>query len=77
MRPASDLAPRQRSRPPPATAPAAAWTGLPPLPVLDPAQQRGHLDDFVAAYNFGRRLKTLKGLTPYEYVCKIWTTEPK
>ena len=22
-----------------------------------------HLDDFVAAYNFGRRLKTLSGLT--------------
>jgi cation:H+ antiporter len=28
------------------------------------------------AYNFGRRLKTLKGLTPNEYSCKIWTTEP-
>ena len=24
-----------------------------------------------------KRLKTLKGLTPYEYVCKIWTTEPQ
>ena len=23
-----------------------------------------------------RRLKTLNGLTPYEYICKIWTTEP-
>ena len=30
-----------------------------------------HLDDFVAAYNFGRRLKTLSGLTPFEFVCKI------
>jgi len=29
------------------------------------------------AYNFARRLKTLKGLTPYEYVCKIWTEEPE
>jgi hypothetical protein len=29
------------------------------------------------AYNFARRLKTLKGLTPYEYVCKIWTNEPE
>ncbi|ESX29528.1 hypothetical protein X765_15230, partial [Mesorhizobium sp. LSHC440B00] len=28
------------------------------------------------AYNFGRRLKTLKGLTPFEYICKIWTKEP-
>ena len=29
------------------------------------------------AYNFARRLKTLKGLTPYEYVCKIWTKKPE
>jgi transposase InsO family protein len=36
-----------------------------------------HLDDFVAAYNFGRRLKTLTGLTPYEFVCKRWTIEPE
>ena len=36
-----------------------------------------HLTDFISAYNYGRRLKTLKGLTPYEYVCKVWTTEPK
>jgi transposase InsO family protein len=36
-----------------------------------------HLLDFVAAYNFARRLKTLKGLTPYEYICKIWTAEPQ
>ncbi|MBF0856163.1 IS481 family transposase, partial [Gluconobacter oxydans] len=21
--------------------------------------------------------KTLSGLTPYEYVCKIWTSEPE
>ncbi|MGH6843640.1 MAG: hypothetical protein ACRECU_02740, partial [Methylocella sp.] len=26
--------------------------------------------------NFAKRLKTLKGLTPYEYICKIWTKEP-
>ena len=32
-----------------------------------------HLDDFVNAYNFARRLKTLKGLTPYEFICKAWT----
>jgi hypothetical protein len=41
------------------------------------AQLRQHLGDFISAYNFGRRLKTLKGLTPYEYICKIWTVEPK
>jgi|GEM_PF-2445516 len=27
--------------------------------------------------NFARRLKTLTGLTPYEYICKISTTEPQ
>ena len=32
---------------------------------------------FMMAYNFARRLKTLKGLTPYEYICKIWTKEPE
>ncbi len=24
-----------------------------------------------------KRLKTLKGLTPYEYVYKVWTLEPE
>ena len=32
-------------------------------------QLRQHLTDFVAAYNFARRLKTLRGMTPYEFVC--------
>ena len=40
-------------------------------------QLRQHLADFVAAYNFSRRLKTLKGLTPYEFICKQWTSEPE
>jgi hypothetical protein len=31
-------------------------------------QLRTHLADCVAAYNFARRLKTLKGLTPYECI---------
>jgi hypothetical protein len=39
-------------------------------------QLKTHLADFMAAYNFARRLKTLGGLTPYEYICKIWTSEP-
>jgi transposase InsO family protein len=39
-------------------------------------QLRQHLADFVAAYNFARRLKTLRGLTPYEAICKAWTAEP-
>ena len=37
---------------------------------------RTHLADFVTAYNFARRLKTLKGLTPCEFICKLWTKEP-
>ena len=40
-------------------------------------QLRPHLADFVAAYNFARRLKTLRGLTPYEFICKGWTQEPE
>ncbi len=43
----------------------------------DHDQLRRHLADFVDAYNFGRRLKTLKGLTPYEFICKCWTSEPE
>ncbi len=42
----------------------------------DHAQLERHLGDFIAAYNFGRRLKTLKGLTPYEFICKQWVSEP-
>ena len=26
--------------------------------------------------NFGRRLKTLKGLAPHKAICKVWTKEP-
>lgn len=40
-------------------------------------QLRRHLGDFISAYNFARRLKTLSGLNPYEYICKIWTNEPQ
>ena len=36
-----------------------------------------HLHDFINAYNFGRRLKTLRGLTPYEYICKCSSDEPQ
>lgn len=38
---------------------------------------KAHMQAFLMAYNFARRLKTLKGLTPYEYICKIWTKEPE
>ena len=35
------------------------------------------LYDFVSAYNFAKRLKTLKGLTSHEYIIKIWKNEPE
>ena len=38
-------------------------------------QLRAHLTDFVQASNFAKRLKTLKGLTPYEFICRAWTIE--
>jgi transposase InsO family protein len=41
------------------------------------AQLTAHLHDFINAYNYGRRLKTLRGLTPYEFICKAWTNEPQ
>jgi hypothetical protein len=42
----------------------------------DSHEQLGaHLTDFVSAYNFGRRLKTLRGLTPYEAICKAWSAQ--
>ena len=39
-------------------------------------QLRQHLQIFIDAYNHGRRLKTLRGLTPYEYVARVWTEDP-
>ena len=35
------------------------------------------LQTFLMAYNFAKRLKSLKGLTSYEFICKCWTEEPK
>ena len=40
-------------------------------------QLRGHLADFLDAYDFARRLKTSSGLAPYEYVRKIRTSDPE
>jgi transposase InsO family protein len=39
-------------------------------------QLRDHLATFLAAYNFAKRLKMLRGLTPHEYICKCWTENP-
>lgn len=40
-------------------------------------QLKQHLYNFVNAYNFAKRLKTLKGLTPYEFIIKTWQNKPK
>ena len=40
-------------------------------------QLKAHLQLFLDAYNHAKRLKTLKGLTPYEFISKIWTEEPE
>ena len=42
-----------------------------------PLQLRSHLADFVSACNFAKLLKTLKGLTPYEHIRRVWTKEPE
>ena len=48
---------------------------------------REHLELFLCAYNFAKRLKSLKGLTPYGHtpcehipyghICKTWAEQPK
>jgi transposase InsO family protein len=35
------------------------------------------LHAFLMAYNFAKRLKTLKGLTSYDYICHCWHKEPE
>lgn len=40
-------------------------------------QLQEHLAAFLDAYNFARRLKALRGLTPYEAICKAWSAEPQ
>lgn len=37
---------------------------------------REHFLAFFETYNFDRRLKTLRGLTPFEYVCRCWEEQP-
>jgi hypothetical protein len=40
------------------------------------SQLKGYLNNFLRAYDFARRLKTLKGLTPYEYLYTLRTQTP-
>jgi len=41
------------------------------------AQLREHLSAFLNAYNFAKRLKTLAGLTSYQFICSCWQKEPE
>ena len=43
----------------------------------DHAQLREHLAAFLNAYNFAKRLKTLAGLTSYQFICSCWQKEPE
>ena len=36
-----------------------------------------HLQDFIMAYNYAKRLKALRGLTPYQYIISIFTQKPE
>ena len=39
-------------------------------------QLERHLDTFICAYNFAKRLKTLLGLTPFQFIVKSWAESP-
>lgn len=41
------------------------------------SELRQHLEMFLQAYNFAKRLKTLKGRSPYEYICDCWRENPE
>ena len=43
----------------------------------DHDQLEAHLDLFLDAYNHARRLKTLKGLTPAQFIWKEWQSRPE
>ncbi len=41
------------------------------------SQLREHLQAFIDAYNFAKKLKAIKGLTPWEFIIKEWKSNPK
>lgn len=40
------------------------------------AELNEHLQAFLLAYKHAKRLKTLRGLTPHEFVCAQWQQNP-
>lgn len=43
---------------------------------LNHAQLREHLTAFLNAYNFAKRLKTLAGLTAFQFICSCFQKQP-
>ncbi len=39
-------------------------------------QLRRHLDAFLNAYNFAKRLKTISGLTSFQFICSCFQKQP-
>jgi hypothetical protein len=37
---------------------------------------RDHLAASLDAYGLAKRLKTLKGMMPFEYICRNWADDP-
>lgn len=40
------------------------------------AELNTHLQTFLVAYNYAKRRKRLKGLTPHEFICAEWRKNP-
>lgn len=40
-------------------------------------QLKAHLQTFLMSYNFLRRLKTVRGMTPNQHIFKAWIDEPR
>lgn len=36
-----------------------------------------HLNAFIMAYYFAKRLKTLKGFSPFEFIVNSWSEKPE
>lgn len=36
-----------------------------------------HIHDFLLAYNYGKKLKSLKFQTPFEFICHQWIEKPE
>jgi transposase InsO family protein len=39
-------------------------------------ERNEHLEAFLRAYHHAKRLKSLRGLTPHEFVCAQWQKNP-